>query len=222
MSFSLPDRVRPVVPGEAALGPNATEVAYSPKHSVSPSDGIYHPSIQSRPRTVSWSSNFRPPESRRDQDPRRSGRPPGRPASRRASPGPLRRARRPALAMLVGVTHRKWYGYEAGRPVPLSVLRKVAKLTDTDLEWLRTGHGSRGKTPTARSGLERSMVAGVGRRSRRTLAPGRLEEGWLGVGGCPGPAGSVAGGLDAAGGRLGGHELDGPPGGARAVSLVTR
>jgi hypothetical protein len=51
----------------------------------------------------------------------------------------------PLLAMLVGVPHWEWYGYEAGRPVPLSVLRKLAGLTDTDLEWLRTGHGSRGE-----------------------------------------------------------------------------
>ena len=32
----------------------------------------------------------------------------------------------PLLAMLVGVPHREWYGYEAGRPVPLSLLRKQA------------------------------------------------------------------------------------------------
>ena len=34
----------------------------------------------------------------------------------------------PLLAMLVGVPHREWYGYEAGRPVPLSLLRRVAEL----------------------------------------------------------------------------------------------
>jgi hypothetical protein len=53
----------------------------------------------------------------------------------------------PLLAMLVGVSHREWYGYETGGPVPLSVLRKLAGLTDTDLEWLRSGHGKRGEKP---------------------------------------------------------------------------
>jgi predicted transcriptional regulator len=53
----------------------------------------------------------------------------------------------PLLAMLVGVPHREWYGYEAGKSVPLSVLRKLAEITDTDLEWLRTGHGPRGEKP---------------------------------------------------------------------------
>ena len=53
----------------------------------------------------------------------------------------------PLLAMLVGVPHREWYGYEAGRPIPGGVLRKLAELTDTDLEWLRSGHGSRGEKP---------------------------------------------------------------------------
>ena len=49
----------------------------------------------------------------------------------------------PLLAMLVRVSHREWYGYETGRPVPSGVLRRVAELTDTDIDWLRTGQGSR-------------------------------------------------------------------------------
>jgi hypothetical protein len=49
------------------------------------------------------------------------------------------------LAILVGVSQREWSGYETGQPVPMGVLRRVAELTDTDFEWLRTGQGSRGE-----------------------------------------------------------------------------
>ena len=49
----------------------------------------------------------------------------------------------PLMAMLLRVSHREWYGYETGKPMPASVLRRVAGLTDTELEWLRTGRGSR-------------------------------------------------------------------------------
>jgi hypothetical protein len=47
------------------------------------------------------------------------------------------------LAILVGVSQREWSGYEMGQPVPMGVLRRVAEITDTHLEWLRTGNGSR-------------------------------------------------------------------------------
>jgi hypothetical protein len=47
------------------------------------------------------------------------------------------------LAILVGVSQREWFGYETGKPVPVGVLRKVAEITDTHLEWLRTGRGLR-------------------------------------------------------------------------------
>jgi hypothetical protein len=49
----------------------------------------------------------------------------------------------PLLAILVGVSQREWFGYETGRPVPRGVLGKVAEITDTHLEWLRTGRGSK-------------------------------------------------------------------------------
>ena len=49
----------------------------------------------------------------------------------------------PLLAMMVGVSHREWYGYETGKPIPKSVLKKLAELTDTPLEWLLTGQGGR-------------------------------------------------------------------------------
>jgi hypothetical protein len=49
----------------------------------------------------------------------------------------------PLLAILVGVSQREWFGYETGKPIPMGVLRKVAEITDTSLEWLRTGNGSR-------------------------------------------------------------------------------
>jgi hypothetical protein len=47
------------------------------------------------------------------------------------------------LAILVGVSQREWSGYETSQPVPMGVLRRVAEITDTHLEWLRTGRGSR-------------------------------------------------------------------------------
>jgi hypothetical protein len=47
------------------------------------------------------------------------------------------------LAILVGVSQREWSGYETGQPVPMGVLRRIAEITDTHLEWLRTGRGSR-------------------------------------------------------------------------------
>ena len=49
----------------------------------------------------------------------------------------------PLLAILVGVSQREWFGYETGKPIPMGVLRRVAEITDTHLEWLRTGNGSR-------------------------------------------------------------------------------
>ena len=49
----------------------------------------------------------------------------------------------PLMAMLVGVSHREWYDYETGKPVPLGVQRRNAEITDTDLDWLRTGRGPR-------------------------------------------------------------------------------
>jgi len=47
------------------------------------------------------------------------------------------------LAILVGVSQREWTGYETGQPVPTGVLSRVAEITDTHLEWLRTGRGLR-------------------------------------------------------------------------------
>jgi hypothetical protein len=49
----------------------------------------------------------------------------------------------PLLAILIGVSPREWFGYETGKPIPMSVLRKVAEITNTHLEWLRTGRGLR-------------------------------------------------------------------------------
>jgi hypothetical protein len=47
------------------------------------------------------------------------------------------------LAILVGVSQREWSGYETGQPVPMGVLRRVAEITNTNLEWLSTGKGLR-------------------------------------------------------------------------------
>lgn len=48
----------------------------------------------------------------------------------------------PLLAMMIGVSFREWLGYEQGRSVPQGVLRRVAEVTDSDLDWLRTGQGA--------------------------------------------------------------------------------
>jgi hypothetical protein len=63
----------------------------------------------------------------------------------------------PLLAILVGVTQREWFGYETGSPVPRGVLRKVAEITDTHLEWLHTGRGLRAE---ARERLDLGLCEG--------------------------------------------------------------
>lgn len=48
----------------------------------------------------------------------------------------------PLLAMMLRVPFRDWFGYEAGHTrVPDAVLRRVADLTSTCPDWLRTGEG---------------------------------------------------------------------------------